>query len=96
MYVAITATKISCTDHWYWPVLKQQYYIWTQMSWQHQKLYKQAGKCDDQQQFKDILGGYMVSTPEVFTNNSPISTSSSSPVNKPSAQKSLCMFTNVL
>ena len=28
------------------------------------KLYKQAGKCDDQQQFKDILEDAMVSTPE--------------------------------
>ena len=28
------------------------------------KLYKQAGKCDDQQQFKDIIETAMVSTPE--------------------------------
>ena len=27
-------------------------------------LYKQNGKCDDQQQFKDILESTMVSTPE--------------------------------
>ena len=27
------------------------------------KLYKQAGKCDDQQQFKDIIEAAMVSTP---------------------------------
>ena len=26
-------------------------------------LYKHAGKCDDQKQFKDILEAYMVSTP---------------------------------
>ena len=38
----------------------------------------------------------MVSTPKEFTNNSPISPTTSSPVKKPSAQKSLCMFTNVL
>ena len=38
----------------------------------------------------------MVSTPEGFTNNGPISPRTSSPVKKPSAQKSLCMFTNVL
>ena len=31
------------------------------------KLYKQAGKCDGQQQFKDILEADMVSTPEGFT-----------------------------
>ena len=28
------------------------------------KLYKQDGKCDDQQQFKDILEAAMVSNPE--------------------------------
>ena len=38
----------------------------------------------------------MVSTPEGFTNNSPIYLMTSSPVKKPSARKSLCMFTNVL
>ena len=37
------------------------------------KLYKQAGKCDDHQQFKYILGAAMVSIPEGFTNGSPIS-----------------------
>ena len=31
-------------------------------------LYKQAGKCDSYQQFKDILEFAMVSTPEVSTN----------------------------
>ena len=38
----------------------------------------------------------MVYTPEVFTDNIPISTSTPTPVKKPIAQKSLCMFTNVL
>ena len=38
----------------------------------------------------------MVSTPEGFTDNSPISPRTSSPVKKSSARKSLCMFTNVL
>ena len=60
------------------------------------KLYKQAGKCDEQQQFKYIVQDAMVSTPEGFTNNSPISPKTSTPVKKPSAQKSLYMFTNVL
>ena len=31
------------------------------------KIYKQAGKCDDQQQFKDILEAAMVSTLEILT-----------------------------
>ena len=38
----------------------------------------------------------MVSTPELFTDNSPIFPMTSSTIKKPSAQKSLCMFTNVL
>ena len=57
------------------------------------KLYKQAGKCDGQQQLKDILEAAMVSTPEGFTENIPISSMTSTPVKKPNAQKSLCMFT---
>ena len=57
------------------------------------KLYKQAGKCDGQQQFKDILETGMFSTPEIFTNNSPISPMKSTPIKKPSTQKSLCLFT---
>ena len=36
-------------------------------------LYKQAGKWDDQQQFKDIIEAAMVSTPEGLTVYSPIS-----------------------
>ena len=38
----------------------------------------------------------MVSTPEVFTDNSPISPITSTPLKKLRAQKSLCLFTNVL
>ena len=60
------------------------------------KLYKQAGKCDDQQQFKDFLESDMVSNLEVFTNNSPISPMTSTPLKKTSARKSLCLFTNIL
>ena len=60
------------------------------------KLYKQAGKCDDQQQLKYILEAAMVSTPEGFTFNSPICPMNPKTFKKPSAQKSLCMFTNIL
>ena len=42
-------------------------------------LYKKVGKCDNQQQFKDILEAAMVSTIEGFTDNSPISPMTSSP-----------------
>ena len=59
-------------------------------------IHKQAGKCDDQQQFKDIIEAAMVSTPEGFTNKIPISLMTSTPVKKPSPQKSLCLFTNIL
>ena len=60
------------------------------------KLYKQAGKCDNQQQFKDIIEAAIVSTPEGFNDSSTISPRTSTPVNKPSAQKSLYLFTNAL
>ena len=35
------------------------------------KIYQHAGKCDDQQNFKDVLDDDMVSTPEGVTYNSP-------------------------
>ena len=38
----------------------------------------------------------MVSTTECFTNNSPISPMTPTPVNKPSDSKSLCIFTKIL
>ena len=38
----------------------------------------------------------MVYTPEVFTDKTPISPMTSTPVKKTIAQKSLCLFTNVL
>ena len=47
------------------------------------------------QQFKDILEATMVSTTEGFTDNSPIYPMSSTPAKKPSAIKSLCLFTNI-
>ena len=59
------------------------------------KLYKQASKCDDQKQFKEILEATMVSTPEGFTDDSPISPMKSTPVKKLIARKSLCLFTNI-
>ena len=57
------------------------------MSCKHQKLYKQSGKCDNQQKFKDILEAAMISTPEGFTDNSPISPMASTPIKKPRARK---------
>ena len=60
------------------------------------KLYKHDGKCDDQKQFKDIHEAAMVSTLQGFTDNSIISPMKPTPVKKPSAIKSLCLFTNIL
>ena len=60
------------------------------------KLYKNSRKCDNQQQFKYILEAAMVSTPEGFTNNSPIYPMTPPTLNKPNARKSLCIFTYIL
>ena len=60
------------------------------------KLYKHSEKCYDQQQFKDIIEADIVSTPEGFTDNSPIFPMISTPVKKLSARKSLCLFNNIL
>ena len=59
-------------------------------------LYKHSGKCDEHQQFKEIIEAAMVYNPEGFTDSITISPMASTPVNKPSAIKSLCVFTNIL
>ena len=56
------------------------------------KLYKNSVKCDNQQQKKEIIEAEMVSTPEGFTDNSPIPTSQSTTVKKPNTRKLLCQF----
>ena len=38
--------------------------FWTQIYEQHKKIYQHAGKCDDQQNIKDIIDDSMVSTLE--------------------------------
>ena len=58
-------------------------------------IYQHAGNCDNQQNLKDILYSDMVCTPEVVTYNSPNVPMISTPVNKPSARKSLFLFTNI-
>ena len=55
------------------------------------KIYQYAGKCDDQQNLKDIIDDDMVSTPEGVTDNIPNMPMTSTPVKKPSARKSLCL-----
>ena len=60
------------------------------------KIYQHAGKCDDQQNLKDILDAAIISTPEGVTDNIANVHMTSTPVKKPSARKSLCLFTNIL
>ena len=59
------------------------------------KIYQHAGKCDDQQKFKDILEADIVSNPEEITDDSPIFPMTQTTVKKPSASKSLRLFTNI-
>ena len=60
------------------------------------KIYQHAGKCDYQQNLKYIINAAMLLTPEGVTDDSPNVPMTSTPVNKPSARKSLCLFTNIL
>ena len=59
------------------------------------KIYQHAGKCDYQQNLKDIIYSDILSTPEGVTDNSPNVHMTSIPVKKLSASKSLCLFTNI-
>ena len=59
-------------------------------------IYQHAGKCDYQQNLKNILEAALLYTPEGFTDKSPNVHMTSSPVKKPSARKSLFLFTNIL
>ena len=60
------------------------------------KIYQHAGKCDYQQNLKDIIEAVLLSNPERFTDNIPNVHMKLSPVKKPSASKSLCLFTKIL
>ena len=59
-------------------------------------IYQHAGKCDDQQNIKDIIDTAILYTPEGVTDISTNIHMTSTPVKKPSARKSLCLFTNIL
>ena len=50
-------------------------------------IYQYSGKCDDQQNLKYIIDAYMVSSPELVTDNSHNVPMTSTPVKKPSARK---------
>ena len=60
------------------------------------KLYKSAGKFDDQQQYKAIIEEEMVYTPVVFTDNSPMSPSQYMTMKNTSTRKSLRQFLDTL
>ena len=60
------------------------------------KICQHASKNDYQQNLKDILEAALLSTPEGVTDNSHNVHMTSSPAKKPSASKSLCLFTNIL
>ena len=60
------------------------------------KLYQHAGQCDGQQKSKDIIAAAMVSNNEGFADNSTRSPMTPIEVKKPSARKSMCIFTNIL
>ena len=66
------------------------------MSGKTKKLYTSAGKCNDQLQFKEILKALMVSTPDKFIDNSPMSPGPPMIVKNYSARKSLRLFTEFL
>ena len=50
-------------------------------------MYQHAGKCDDQQNLKDVNDASIVSTPEGVTDNSPNANMTYTPIKKPSARK---------
>ena len=60
------------------------------------KLYKSAGKCDDQQKYKVILEAYIVSTPEGLVDNILMDVSTSGTLKNPSARKSRSRFLALL
>ena len=60
------------------------------------KIYQHAGKCDDQQNLKDMIDAAILSNPEGVTDDIPNVPMTSTPFKKPSARKSLYLFTNIL
>ena len=76
--------------------------LFTMSSFEHkcfkniQKIYQHAGKCDNQENIKDILDATMVSTPDGVTDDTTTMPITSTSVKKRSARKSLCLFINIL
>ena len=55
-------------------------------------LYKSSGNFDNQQQYKSIIEAYMVSTPEVFAENTHMPPCPYATVKNPSARKPLHQY----
>ena len=62
----------------------------------NKKLYKYAGKCDDQQKYKAILEAAMVSVPKRLTNNTPLAVYTLGTLKNSSSRKSLRQFSTLL
>ena len=60
------------------------------------KLYKSAGKCDYQYQYKAILEASMVLTPEEIKYNSPLDVGTPGTLNNPSARNLLSQILEIL
>ena len=60
------------------------------------KIHKLDSKCDDQQQYKEIIESSMVSNNEGFTDNSPMSYGPSVTAKQPNASKSLLQLSETL
>ena len=58
-------------------------------------MYQHTGKCENQQNLKDILDSDMVLTTEEVADDITNVPMTSTPVKKPSARKSLCLFTSI-
>ena len=95
-YVTIITSWRSYEDYWYWLIIMHQVLFWTQMYEQHKKVISTCRWLWWKKNLKDIIDAAMVSTPEVVIDNSPNVHMTSTPVKKPSARKSLCLFTNIL
>ena len=60
------------------------------------KIYQHASKCDDKQNLNDIIDAAILSNTQGVTYESHNVPMTSTSVKKPSARKSLCLFTNIL
>ena len=58
-------------------------------------IYQHAGKCNDQQNLKDIIDDSIVYIPEEITYDSPSLPMTQTTVKKPNAGKLMCLFTNI-